>query len=108
MDTVARFGGDEFVVMLVDLATDPARSHAQAESVAEKIRISLAQPYVLTYCQNGDAPITIEHHCTASIGIVLFIRHEGTPADFLQRADAAMYQAKDSGRNTVRFYSPQV
>jgi len=108
VDTVARFGGDEFVVMLVDLATDPARSHAQAESVAEKIRISLAQHYVLTYCQNGDAPITIEHHCTASIGIVLFIRHEGTPADFLQRADAAMYQAKDSGRNTVRFYSPQV
>ena len=107
VDTAARFGGDEFVVMLVDLDTDPARSHAQADSVAEKIRISLAQPYELTYCQNGDVPITIEHHCTASIGMVLFIHHQGTPAEFLQRADAAMYRAKDAGRNTVRFYSPK-
>ena len=107
VDTAARFGGDEFVVMLVDLDTDAAHSHAQAESVAEKIRISLAQPYVMTCSQNGVDAITIEHHCTASIGITLFIHHEGTPAEFLQRADAAMYRAKDSGRNTVRFYSPQ-
>lgn len=106
VDTAARFGGDEFVVMLVDLDTDQARSRAQAESVAEKIRTSLAQPYVLTYSQAGSVPLTIEHHCTVSIGIAMYIHHEGTPADFLQRADAAMYQAKDAGRNTLRFYSP--
>lgn len=105
VDTVARFGGDEFVVMLVDLDTDQAQSRAQAHNVAEKIRLSLAEPYVLTCSQTGGTTIAIHHHCTASIGVTLFIHHKGTQVEFLHRADTAMYQAKEAGRNTVRFYS---
>jgi len=104
-DTVARFGGDEFVVMLVDLDADQEQSRVQAHNVAEKIRLSLAEPYVLACRQAGGATITIHHHCTASIGVTLFIHHEGTQVEFLHRADTAMYQAKEAGRNTVRFYS---
>jgi len=105
VDTVARFGGDEFVLMLVDLDTDQARSRAQAQHVAEKIRMSLAEPYVLRYRQSGGQTDTIEHNCTASIGVTLFIHSDGTQLDVMRHADTAMYQAKEAGRNTVRFYS---
>ncbi len=108
VDTAARFGGDEFVVMLADLNVDLAQAQAQAHSVAEKIRASLAQTYVLTCNPPGGAALRVEHHCTASIGVALFIHDEGTADDFLQRADAAMYQAKASGRNAVQFYSAPV
>jgi len=108
MDTVARFGGDEFVVMLSELDTDKAASITQAGIVAEKIRAALAEPYVLTRKQNGKAEITIEHHCTSSIGVVLFINHEVSPEDILKWADMAMYQAKEAGRNLIRFYEPKV
>lgn len=105
VDTVARFGGDEFVVMLVELDADQTQSRAQARNVAEKIRLSLAEPYVLTCSQTGGTTVTVHHDCTASIGVTLFIHHEGTQVEFLHRADTAMYQAKEAGRNTVRFYS---
>ncbi|HEX5698872.1 MAG TPA: diguanylate cyclase [Rhodoferax sp.] len=105
VDTVSRFGGDEFVAMLVDLDVDPVQAHALAQNVAEKIRVSLAEPYVLACGQSADATTAIHHHCTASIGVTLFIHHDGTQDEFLHRADLAMYQAKEAGRNTVRFYS---
>ncbi|TXT39828.1 MAG: diguanylate cyclase/phosphodiesterase with PAS/PAC and GAF sensor(s) [Comamonadaceae bacterium] len=103
VDTVARFGGDEFVVMLVNLDTDRAKSQEQALSVAEKIRISLAEPYEIQAKTAGDATRLVTHHCTASMGVTLFIHGEGEQAAILQRADAAMYQAKDAGRNTIWF-----
>ena len=103
-DTVARIGGDEFVVMLSELNADKAASIAQAGIVAEKIRTTLAEPYVLTIRQEGDAETTVEHRCTASIGVVLFINHEASPEDILKWADMAMYQAKETGRNLIRFY----
>ena len=53
VDTVARFGGDEFVIMLSDLDVDKTESIAQAAIVAEKIRSSLSEPYVLTL-QRGE------------------------------------------------------
>lgn len=102
VDTVARFGGDEFVVMLVDLNSDPLAAQAQASSVAEKIRMHLAEPYQLVVNRSGSHSI-VEHHCSASIGVTLFIHHTGTQEAAIQRADAAMYQAKADGRNTVRF-----
>ncbi len=105
VDTVARFGGDEFVVMLVELDSDLARSRAQAGKVAEKIRLSLAEPYELTCRQNGGPTLTFHHDCSASIGVTLFIQRDGPLNEFLRRADHAMYQAKAAGRNTVRFYS---
>lgn len=104
MDTVARFGGDEFVVMISELHTDQAESRKQAGIVAEKIRIALAEPYVLKVQHEGKTEITVEHRCTISIGVVVFINHEGGQDDILMWADAAMYQAKEAGRNLIRFY----
>ena len=104
-DTVARFGGDEFVVMLGELNTDKTESATQTHIIAEKIRASLAQPYVLKIQQDGKPETTIEHHCTASIGVVLFINHEASAEDILKWADMAMYQAKEAGRNLVRIYA---
>jgi diguanylate cyclase (GGDEF)-like protein/PAS domain S-box-containing protein len=104
-DTVARFGGDEFVVMLSELDGGRAESSAQAGIIAEKIRSTLAEPYLLTIQQEGKAEITIEHHCTSSIGVALFINHEASPEDILKWADMAMYQAKEDGRDSIRFFS---
>jgi diguanylate cyclase (GGDEF)-like protein len=104
MDTVARFGGDEFVVMLIDLSTDKAESALQADIIAEKVRIALAAPYRLTIGSDGPVETTVEHQCTASIGAVLFGNSEVSQDDILKWADTAMYQAKEAGRNLVRFY----
>ncbi|MCX7157497.1 MAG: diguanylate cyclase [Rhodocyclales bacterium] len=103
IDTAARFGGDEFVVMLCDLNPDRAESAAQAMIVAKRIQTALAAPYLLTR-QDGTAAATVEHHCTASIGVALFIDHETSQADLLKWADTAMYQAKAAGRNSIRFH----
>jgi diguanylate cyclase (GGDEF)-like protein/PAS domain S-box-containing protein len=105
-DTVARFGGDEFVVMLNELNPDKAVSIRQTEAVAEKIRARLSEPYQLPVKREGQAEVTIGHLCTVSIGVCLFINHEASQDDVLKWADAAMYQAKDMGRNSVRFYDP--
>ena len=104
MDTVARFGGDEFVVVLGELDMDQAKSNSQANIVAEKIRRILAEPYILTFEQDSSAR-TIEHHCTSSIGVVLFMNHEISEEDILQRADTAMYQAKEGCRDQSRFFN---
>jgi diguanylate cyclase (GGDEF)-like protein len=104
MDTVARFGGDEFVVLLGALDADKAESMSQARRVAEKIRLILAEPYLLTIRQEASADETIEHRCTASIGVALFLDHEASEDDILKWADAAMYRAKEAGRNLIRFY----
>ena len=104
VDTVARFGGDEFVAMLSELDTDKDASMAQASVVAEKIRQSLGEVYRLTVLQEGKSePRIVEHHCTASIGVVVFNDHGVTQEDLIRLADAAMYQAKASGRNRVYF-----
>jgi len=109
VDTVARFGGDEFVVVLSELDADKTESTAQAGVIAEKIRATLAEPYVLTIQPEGKAEtITVGHHCTSSIGVVLFINHKGSPEDILRWADMAMYQAKEAGRNLIRFYDSTV
>lgn len=98
MDTVARFGGDEFVVILNDLSLDKVESASQAELVAKKIRTSLSDPYLLVIKHEGKADTTIEHHCTASVGVALFINHVTNQDDILKLADTAMYQAKESKR----------
>jgi diguanylate cyclase (GGDEF)-like protein/PAS domain S-box-containing protein len=102
VDTVARFGGDEFVVLLNELDVDKAKSAAQAGMVAEKIRARLAEPYVLHVRHEGAADTDVEHQCTSSIGLVLFLDHDHTEEDLLRWADIAMYQAKDAGRNRIR------
>jgi diguanylate cyclase (GGDEF)-like protein len=107
IDTVARFGGDEFAVLIGDLAADKVESMSQAKIVAEKIRIILSNPYLVPLEHEGQAQRTVEHHCTASIGVVIFINHQASQEDILKWADAAMYRAKDQGRNTIVFHGAE-
>jgi len=104
VDTVSRFGGDEFAVLLSDLNGDRVGSAKEVQIVAEKIRVKLAEPYLLAIRHEGNTVTTVEHRCSASIGAVVFMNHECSQDDILRRADTAMYQAKDAGRNTVVFH----
>ena len=103
-DVVARFGGDEFVVILSELDLDRGGSTTQAGLVAEKLRASLDKPYILTFKKEGKADLIVEHHCSASIGVVMFVNHDESQDHLLKWADAAMYQAKAAGGNQVLFY----
>jgi len=98
-DTVARMGGDEFVVMLEELSTQAIESATQTKTVGEKILAALNRPYRLA---------SHEYHCTASIGATLFSDHHQSGEELLKRADIALYQAKNSGRNTMRFFNPKM
>jgi len=98
VDTVARLGGDEFIVMLDHLSDVETEAANQALAVGKKVLIAMAEPYIF----DGR-----ECYCTCSIGITLFRDHQGTPEDVLQRADTAMYRAKQAGRNTLRFFGLQ-
>lgn len=96
-DTVARFGGDEFVVILESLSTNPEQAATKAEIAGEKLLLAAREPYDL----EG------EEYCgTASVGVSLFLDQEVTVEELIRRADTAMYQAKRNGRNTLYFYDP--
>jgi diguanylate cyclase (GGDEF)-like protein len=101
-DTVARMGGDEFVVLLGDLSEDRERSTELAENVAEKIRTALSEPYFLAIKQNSSDDHVVAHRCTASIGLALFLDLESDQESILSRADSAMYLAKEGGGNMVK------
>ncbi len=94
-DTVARLGGDEFVVILQELGESAIHSANQAETIAEKIVGTLGEPYLLN---------NYEHHSGVSIGVCLFHGRDAKLEELLKRADTAMYQAKQGGRNMVRFF----
>jgi diguanylate cyclase (GGDEF)-like protein/PAS domain S-box-containing protein len=99
VDTAARVGGDEFVVILDDLSELPEEAASRAKIVAEKILSRLSEPYALT----GRECLS-----TSSIGITIFgDRNEGT-SEILQQADIAMYQAKAAGRDSIRFFAPEL
>lgn len=100
VDTVARFGGDEFVVVLAELSSDVATAQRQVHQVAEKIRQSLSRPYLLESTWTSASP-RIEHHCSASIGVTLLHPATDDASSALRRADQAMYEAKSLGRNRV-------
>lgn len=102
-DTISRYGGDEFVVVLGDLGPDATLARANAHVVAERIRSSLAAPFSVGVQRSGGPPCVAEHRGTASIGIALFKRKAESKHTLLQRADAAMYEAKQSGGNAIRF-----
>jgi diguanylate cyclase (GGDEF)-like protein/PAS domain S-box-containing protein len=107
MDTVARFGGDEFVVVVEDLATDRLEAERLAHHLAEKMRAGLSEPYILKKPNAEGLTKTVTHRCTTSIGVVMTARNEDSPDDLVKWADAAMYQAKNSGRNQIKFFSAQ-
>lgn len=104
VDTVARFGGDEFVVLLGELNVSRSESTEQARSVAEEIRVSLSAPYLLAVQNDGAPPSVVEHRCSASIGVVVFMKHEASQDEILKWADDTMYQAKNAGPNSILFY----
>ncbi|MDX8385898.1 MAG: diguanylate cyclase [Gallionella sp.] len=103
VDTVARFGGDEFIVMLSELNVKKEDSIRHAEIIAEKIRAILAEPYFLEIGGDGVVDATLEHFCTSSIGVRMFLGHQYNAEEVIKRADMAMYLAKSEGSNTVRF-----
>ncbi|MDO8989519.1 MAG: EAL domain-containing protein [Sideroxyarcus sp.] len=98
-DTVARIGGDEFVVMLEGLSSELIEAASQTEIVGWKIIAALNQPYQLD---------KYEAHSTPSMGATLFDGRPQIIDDLFKQADIAMYQAKKSGRNTLRFFDPQM
>ncbi len=98
-DSVARFGGDEFLVILQDLSEELGEAAGHAELVGEKILHALNQPYRLD-CS--------EYQTTSSIGVALFGGRRETVEDLFKQADLAMYQAKSAGRNALRFFDPNM
>ncbi len=96
-DTVARFGGDEFVVVLEDLSQIPETAAARAKAVGEKILAAIAEPFFVEghECQSG-----------ASMGITIFGNNGETGSEVLQQADMSMYQAKAAGRSAMLFFAP--
>jgi diguanylate cyclase (GGDEF)-like protein/PAS domain S-box-containing protein len=107
MDTVARFGGDEFVVLVEELATDHDTSARLAQGLAEKIRKSLCELYTIEKADANGLAQDISHRCTTSLGVAMIARTDNSPDDLVKWADAAMYQAKNNGRNRIRFHDPQ-
>jgi diguanylate cyclase (GGDEF)-like protein/PAS domain S-box-containing protein len=95
MDTVARLGGDEFVVLIEGLNENEEEALCLVEQVAEKIRETLARPYRLK---------KHTYRCSPSIGVSLYRGIDESVDVLLQHADLAMYQAKEAGRNAVRFF----
>lgn len=91
-DTVGRIGGDEFVVLLLDVDGDE-----QVIAVAEKIRHALNEPFLI-----GELQLTI----SSSTGVAIAPQHGGCEIELARNADLAMYCAKEDGRNKVRLYSP--
>ena len=100
-DTVSRLGGDEFVVILEKLGSDIGAAALQAEKIAQHVHRALCQPYDLV----KGAPAYVS---TQSIGVAVFRGGDVTVESLLKQADVALYDAKNAGRNTIRFFSPEM
>jgi diguanylate cyclase (GGDEF)-like protein/PAS domain S-box-containing protein len=94
-DTVARIGGDEFVLLVPDLGEDPEVASRSAMAVAEKVREVLDHPFDIDGQLYGSS---------GSIGITVFPKADESVEDLVREADTAMYRAKESGRNRISFY----
>lgn len=94
-DTIARFGGDEFVLMIEEIHTDYAEAQKASQIIAEKVIDCFSEAFFLDH---------LEYHCTASIGITLFDATTTKPDEVIRHADIAMYQSKHNGRNSYHFY----
>jgi diguanylate cyclase (GGDEF)-like protein/PAS domain S-box-containing protein len=99
-DTVARFGGDEFVILLTDLSPDEQPAALAANTVGQKILAALNIPYLL-----GS---TTTYHSSGSVGVTLFKGGQDRYDDIMKRADLAMYHAKGLGRNALSFFDPDM
>ncbi|MCV6615693.1 MAG: EAL domain-containing protein, partial [Cellvibrionaceae bacterium] len=98
-DTVARFGGDEFVMLVPANFSNERMATMSTQKIAQKIRTTFAPPFV----HKGT-----EFHLTPSIGVTLFHNKEVPVADILKHADTAMYQAKNNGKNSICFFEAKM
>jgi len=98
-DTVARFGGDEFVVLLEDLEVNATEAATQVEHIGRKLLQTLREPYLIK-----DQVFS----SSASLGIVLFNDEQHTADELMQYADLSMYSAKAAGKDMLSFYDPQM
>lgn len=98
-DTIGRLGGDEFIVILQGLNVDIKKAAADVENIGKKILNIISEPYFLN---------SYKYFGSASLGISLFCNQEISVNELLKRADTAMYEAKNAGRNTLRFYDPEM
>ena len=99
VDTVARVGGDEFMVMVEEMSEPPEAANVEAECIARKILSAVEQPLKV----DG-----VERFVTCSVGISVFDRNIESPDAALQQAEIALYHAKSAGGNTVRFFVPDL
>ena len=97
MDTVARLGADEFIVLIENVSDSEDDTSRRVGMIAEKIRETLAHPYQCNGQQLLSSP---------SIGISLYRGNEISVDVLVQHAEMAMYQAKSAGRNSIRFFDP--
>ena len=102
-DTIARFGGDEFVIILSELSSDKHAAIEQTYNAAEKISIELRKQYHFTLHRQVTAEII--HNCSVSIGAAMFLSDNLSATSIINNADNAMYRAKARGRNKIAFYT---
>tara|TARA_R110002126_G_scaffold43475_16_gene124581 strand:+ start:4905 stop:6614 length:1710 start_codon:yes stop_codon:yes gene_type:complete len=100
-DTIARFGGDEFIVLLSDIGKNKAQCHRRAEQVATKIAVTICEPLAISTDNQ------FSHNCSCSIGLVMFSGDQLSTDSVLRQADAAMYLAKSRGKNQLCWHQPQ-
>jgi len=101
VDTVARFGGDEFAVLLGQIDGQLAHASDTAGMISKKLLDALSEPYLLTVPGKKAASGGVAHMCSASLGVAVFFKDTMTGDQIIQAADAAMYKAKHSGGNRV-------
>lgn len=98
-DTVARMGGDEFVVLLKELSLHKENAAIQTEIIGAKVLIALNESFHLN---------NVTYNITPSIGATLFEGRHTSYSKLLKQADLAMYKAKNTGRNKLCFYDPEM
>ncbi|HHS99727.1 MAG TPA: bifunctional diguanylate cyclase/phosphodiesterase, partial [Thiomicrospira sp.] len=98
-DTVSRTGGDEFIILLEKLGETKEKAAKNAKFIADNLLNQISIPYFLK---------AHEYPISASIGISLYTDHTETIEEMMVRSDLAMYQAKTSGRNAIRFFDPSM
>lgn len=94
-DSIARFGGDEFVVVLEGLGRNYHEASAGARTICDRILGEISRPFDI----GG-----YNHHSSGSIGLTLFRGNEQSIDELMKQADLAMYQAKAAGKNAMRFF----
>ena len=102
VDTVSRFGGDEFVILLSELHQEKSESKKIALNIASKIQKIISEPYLIAFNKNNN-DISITHRCTVSMGVSMFLHSELSCEEMIIKADTAMYLAKKMGKDNIQY-----